>query len=186
MSYFTESFKTMMSDNDGLFFYRNSKMLGDEDVFIDDYEELKNHPLLKNLKVGGSYLTESRKHFDQYYKLINANKLMVYMLSKNNFKNFAWFDKKTWSRNLRIRNVIKKAAYIDSPGGISYLGTRTVDLLLNLFPRESKNQKYLPILITFDSNKIYYIHGFKPRFCIGDNPQIDTMDLKNMIEIKKK
>ena len=52
-----------------------------------DYEELKNHPLLKNLKVGGSYLTESRKHFDQYYKLINANKLMVYMLSKNNFKN---------------------------------------------------------------------------------------------------
>ena len=46
------------------FFYRNSKMLGDEDVFIDDYEELKNHPLLKNLKVGGSYLTESRKHFD--------------------------------------------------------------------------------------------------------------------------
>ena len=37
MGYFTESFKTMMSDNDGLFFYRNSKMLGDEDVFIDDY-----------------------------------------------------------------------------------------------------------------------------------------------------
>lgn len=186
MGYFTESFKTMMSDNDGLFFYRNSKMLGDEDVFIDDYEELKNHPLLKNLKVGGSYLIESRKHFDEYYELVNANKLMVYMLSKNNFKNFAWFDKKTWSRNLRVRNVIKKAAYIDSPSGLSYLGTRTVDLLLNVFPRESKNQKYLPILITFDSNKINYIHGFKPRFCVGDNPQIDTMDLKDMIEFKKK
>ena len=28
MGYFTESFKTMMSDNDVLFFYRNSKMLG--------------------------------------------------------------------------------------------------------------------------------------------------------------
>lgn len=187
MSYFTESFKTLLADKDDIYFSRDNKLpLGDDNLYIDDYQSLKNIPELNQLKVGGSYLAKSRKHFDEHFEISNAKKLMVYMLSKNNSKNFAWSDLKTWSRNMRIKDIVEKAAYMDSPKGLKYFDTMTVDFLLNVFPHKSKGQLYLPILITFDSNKIYYVHAFKNAFCKGQTPQIDIMDLKDMIEFKKK
>lgn len=189
MGYFTESIKTLLADDDNIHLHRNNTLpLGNDNLYIDDYQALKNMPAYKNLKVGGSYLINSRKHFDEHYKIIKANKLMVYMLYHNNFRNFAWSDLKTWSRNCRIENIVKKAAYIDSPGGFSYFDTKTVDYLLNIWPRKpSEGQfSYLPILITFDSNKIYYVHAFKNTFCREQTPQIHQMDLKDMIEFEKK